>query len=69
MVKFVPFKDIKIGEEFIYLSRTYRKIRKPNGKVGALHIISQQIYHDCKSWIGCAVFYSDPKLKKPLHRR
>ena len=59
MIKTVSFDDVKVNEEFVYLSRTYRKVIKPNGKVGALDTVSQQISPDCKHWITCFVFRSD----------
>ena len=59
MMKIVTFKDVNIDEEFFYRSRTYRKVIKPNGKVGALDLVSQQIYPDCKHWTECFVSCSD----------
>ena len=59
MMKIVAFKDVNIDEEFIYLARTYRKVIKPNGKIGALDTISQQIYPDCNRWTTCYVSRSD----------
>ena len=59
MMKIVAFKDVNIDEEFIYLARTYRKIIKPNGKIGALDTVSQQIYPDCNRWTTCYVSRSD----------
>ena len=64
MMKIVSFKDVNVNEEFKYLSRTYRKIVKPNGKVGALDLISQQIYPDCKYWTECCVSRPDTKPEK-----
>ena len=59
MMKIVAFKDVNIDEEFIYLARTYRKVIKPNGKIGALDTVSQQIYPDCNRWTTCYVSRSD----------
>ena len=59
MIKLVSFDDVKVNEEFIYLSKTYRKIIKPSGKVGALDTVSQLIFPDCKYWVDCFVFRSD----------
>ena len=59
MMKIVAFKDVNVDEEFIYLARTYRKVIKPNGKIGALDTVSQQIYPDCNRWTTCYVSRSD----------
>ena len=59
MMKVIPFKDVNVDEEFIYLARTYRKVIKPNGKIGALDTVSQQIYPDCNRWTTCYVSRSD----------
>lgn len=59
MIIAVSFNDVKVNEDFLYLSKGYRKIVKPNGKIGAMDLISQQIYPDCKHWINCFVFRSD----------
>lgn len=59
MMKVVPFKDVNVDEEFVYLAKTYRKIVKPNGKVGAIDIVSKLIFPDCNHWTTCYVSRSD----------
>lgn len=59
MMKVIPFKDVNVDEEFIYLAKTYRKIVKPNGKVGAIDIVSKLIFPDCNHWTACYVSRSD----------
>ena len=59
MMKVIPFKDVNVDEEFIYLAKTYRKIVKPNGKVGAIDIVSKLIFPDCNHWTTCCVSRSD----------
>ena len=59
MIEIVSFKNVKDNEEFVYLDHAYRKVIEPNGKVGALNLISQQIYSDCEYWTNCFVFRSD----------
>ena len=59
MMKVIPFNDVNVNEEFIYLAKTYRKIIKPNGKVGAMDTVSQLIFPDCKHWTTCFVSRSD----------
>lgn len=59
MMKVIPFKDVNVDEEFVYLAKTYRKIVKPNGKVGAIDIVSKLIFPDCNHWTTCYVSRSD----------
>ena len=59
MMKVIPFNDVNVNEEFIYLAKTYRKIIKPNGKVGAMDTVSKLIFPDCKHWTTCFVSRSD----------
>ena len=59
MMKVIPFKDVNVDEEFVYLAKTYRKIVKPNGKVGAIDIVSKLIFPDCNHWTTCCVSRSD----------
>ena len=59
MMKVIPFNDVNVNEEFIYLAKTYRKIIKPNGKVGAMDTVSKLIFPDCKHWTTCCVSRSD----------
>lgn len=59
MMRVIPFKDVNVDEEFIYLAKTYRKIVKPNGKVGAIDIVSKLIFPDCNHWTTCYVSRSD----------
>ena len=59
MMKVIPFKDVNVDEEFVYLAKTYRKIIKPNGKVGAIDIVSKLIFPDCNHWTTCCVSRSD----------
>ena len=59
MMKVIPFDDVNVNEEFIYLAKTYRKIIKPNGKVGAMDTVSKLIFPDCKHWTTCSVSRSD----------
>lgn len=59
MMKIVAFKDVNVDEEFVYLAKTYRKIVKPNGKVGAIDIVSKLIFPDCNHWTTCCVSRSD----------
>lgn len=59
MMKVIPFKDVNVDEEFVYLTKTYRKIVKPNGKVGAIDIVSKLIFPDCNHWTTCCVSRSD----------
>lgn len=59
MITTVSFKNVKVNEDFVYRDAPYRKIIKPDGKIGAVNLTSQQIYHGCKHWINCFVFRSD----------
>lgn len=59
MMKVIPFKDVNVDEEFVYLAKTYRKIVKPNGKVGAIDTVSKLIFPDCNHWTTCYVSRSD----------
>ena len=65
MIKIVSFNDVNVNEEFIYLAKTYRKIIKPNGKVGAMDTVSQLIFPDCKHWVTCFVFRPDTNFEIP----
>ena len=55
------FNAMEFGTEFLYLGSTYKKISEPNGKVGAIDLITQVIYPDCKHWTSCIVFIPDKK--------
>lgn len=55
------FNAMELGTEFVYLGRKYKKITKPNGKVGAIDLITQVIYPDCKHWTSCIVHIPDKK--------
>ena len=55
------FNAMELGTEFVYLGRRYKKITKPNGKVGAIDLITQVIYPDCKHWTSCIVSIPDKK--------
>ena len=59
MIEIVSFKNVKDNEEFVYLDHAYRKVITSTGRVGALNLISQQIYPDCEYWTNCFVFRSD----------
>lgn len=50
------FNEIELGTEFVYLNRKYKKITKPNGKVGAIDLVTQVIYPDCKHWTSCFIY-------------
>ena len=55
------FNAMELGTEFVYLGRKYKKITKPNGKVGAIDLITQFIYPDCKHWTSCIVNIPDKR--------
>ena len=55
------FNAMELGTEFVYFGRKYKKITKPNGKVGAIDLITQVIYPDCKHWTSCIVSIPDKK--------
>ena len=61
MIIATTFNAMELDTEFVYLGRKYRKITKPNGKVGAMDLISQQVYPDCKHWTSCLAFIPDKK--------
>lgn len=61
MITEKSFNSIEVDTEFVYLGRKYKKIIKPNGKVGAIDLITQVIYPDCKHWTSCIVFIPDKK--------
>ena len=48
MIIETTFNAMELGTEFMYHGRQYKKITKPNGKVGAIDLITQVIYPDCK---------------------
>ena len=61
MIIETTFNAMELGTEFVYLGRKYKKITKPNGKVGAIDLITQVIYPDCKHWTSCIVSIPDKK--------
>lgn len=61
MITEKSFNAIDIGTEFIWLGTKYKKIIKPNGKVGAIDLKTKAIYPDCKNWNYCIVFIPDEK--------
>ena len=61
MIIETTFNAMELGTEFMYHGRQYKKITKPNGKVGAIDIITQVIYPDCKHWTSCIVSIPDKK--------
>lgn len=61
MIIETTFNAMELGTEFMYHGRQYKKITKPNGKVGAIDLITQVIYPDCKHWTSCIVEISDKK--------
>lgn len=61
MIIETTFNAMELGTEFVYLGRKYIKITKPNGKVGAMDLVSQQVYPDCKHWTSCIAFIPDKK--------
>lgn len=61
MIIETTFNAMELGTEFMYHSRQYKKITKPNGKVGAIDLITQAIYPDCKHWTSCIVDIPDKK--------
>lgn len=61
MIIETTFNAMELGTEFVYLGRKYKKITKPNGKVGAIDLITQVIYPDCKHWTSCIVLVPDKK--------
>ena len=63
MIIETTFNAMELGTEFVYLGRKYKKITKPNGKVGAIDLITQVIYPDCKHCTSCIVSIPDKKDK------
>ena len=61
MIIETTFNAMELGTEFMYHGRQYKKITKPNGKVGAIDLITQVIYPDCKHWTSCIVDIPDKK--------
>ena len=61
MIIETTFNAMELGTEFTYHGRQYKKITKPNGKVGAIDLITQVIYPDCKHWTSCLVSIPDKK--------